>query len=219
MTDQSSARPVYDITALTSKSAIAAAFMRMTVPALRLLAAGQPASVVELARAAGIPTEEAERTLRAFPDVEWDEVGRVTALGLTTRPTEHVVEFDGRTKYAWCALDTLVFAALLERPVVIRSRDPISGGLIRVEIDPSGGVAVTPPGAVVSWVAEKQPEEFLTVRATFCHHIHFFDSAETAAGWASDHPGGAVLSVPAAVEAARRLAAVFTGPTADRIVS
>lgn len=38
MSDGSSARLVHDITALTSKSALAAAFMRMTVPAVRLLA-------------------------------------------------------------------------------------------------------------------------------------------------------------------------------------
>jgi alkylmercury lyase len=219
MTTTSSERLVQDFTSVTAHNPTAAALMRMVGPAIRLLAAGEPATVAEIAHASGMRMEETERTLRVLPDVEWDEDGRVSALGLTTRRTAHAMDFDGRTMYAWCALDTLILAAMLERPVRIRSRDPVSGAPIRVQTDATAVIAVTPPAAVMSWVGETPPEEFNTIRATFCHHIHFFASPETAAGWAADHPGGSVLSVPEASKAARRLAEIFANPARDRSVA
>jgi alkylmercury lyase len=212
MTVTSSDQLVQNLTSLTAQNSIAAALVRMSGPVIRLLAAGRPATIEEIARASGIPAGDVERTLRALADVEWDEAGRVVGLGLTTRPTDHVMQFDGRVMYAWCALDTLIFAVLLERPVVIRSRDHATGEPIHVETGPEGEAAVEPRGAVMSWVGPTRPNQFTTLRATFCHHIHFFASPETAAGWSAGHPGGSVLSVPDAFQAARRLADIFPDP-------
>jgi alkylmercury lyase len=75
---------------------------------------------------------------------------------------------------------------------------------------------VESPSAVMSWVGPTRPDQFTTLRATFCHHIHFFASLETVAGWSAGHPGGSVLSVPDGFQAARRLADIFPDPARSR---
>jgi alkylmercury lyase len=209
MTTTSSDQLVRNITSLTAQNPTAATLVRMTRPVIRRLAAGRPPTVDEIARASGVPAADVERTLRALPYVERDANGRVVSLMVTTRPTDHVIDLDGRTLYAWCALDTLIVAALLEHPVVIRSRDRRTGDAIRVELGADGLAVTEPSSAVMSWVGEIPPDNFGRMRATICHHVHFFASREAAARWSAEHPGGAVLSMPDAVEAARRLAAIF----------
>lgn len=80
---------------------------------LRLLARGRPVDPDDIAAATGRPPADVLAALRQQPSVEWDEAGRVVGLGLTLRPTPHRFEVDGRTLFTWCALDTLVFPALL----------------------------------------------------------------------------------------------------------
>lgn len=74
---------------------------------LSALADGRPATIGELARAAGQTPEETEAALRAISDVEWDAEGRVTGFGMTLNPTPHQVETGGHRLYAWCAADAL----------------------------------------------------------------------------------------------------------------
>jgi alkylmercury lyase len=145
MTVTSSDQLMQNLTALTAQNSVAAALVRITRPVIRLLAAGRPATIEEIARASGIPAGDVEGTLRAVPDVEWDEAGRGVALGLTSRPTDHVMEFDGRAMYAWCALESLIFAALRERPVVIRSRDHATGSRSTSRPAPRGRPPWNPP--------------------------------------------------------------------------
>lgn len=211
---------VQNITTVTGHSPIAAALARTTRPVIRLLTAGQPVTVEEIARTSGLSTEEVERTLRALPDVEWEDAGRVVALGFTTHPTDHLMEFDDRTMYAWCVVDSLILAVLLERPVVIRSHDRGTGTPISIQVGPTGtATAVAPPTAVMSWIGETRPKESTTMGSTFCRHIHFFASHQTAADWAADHPVGSVLSMPETVHAARGVADIFSDSTPDRSVA
>ena len=199
---------VSDFTVLENNP-VAAALMRLSRPTIRVLAEGRAVSVDEIGAAVGLPAREVRSLLLQLPDVEWDDAGCVVALGLTPRPTDHAMDFDGRTMYAWCALDTLMFGVLLERPLVIRSRVAGTGDLIRVEIDANRLVDVEPSAAVMSWVGETNANDIYTLRATFCHHIHFFPSAGSAEDWLAVHPGGRILSLGEAYESSRRLVAKF----------
>jgi alkylmercury lyase len=183
--------------------------MRLSRPTIRMLAEGRAVSVDEIGAASGLPVREVRSLLLQLPDVEWDTAGHVVGLGLTPRPTDHAMGFDGTTMYAWCALDTLMFGVLLERPLVIRSRVPGTGDLVRVEIDENGLIDVEPSTAVMSWVGETNADDFYTLRATFCHHIHFSPSAKSAENWLAVHPGGTILSLAQAYEASRRLVDKF----------
>ena len=86
-------------------------FLEIIQPTLALLARGKPAS-----------PEEVRAALDRFPSVDWDEQGRVVGLGLTLQLTPHRLEVEGRTLFAWCALDALLFPVLLRQPASIESR-------------------------------------------------------------------------------------------------
>lgn len=169
-------------------------------PVLRLLARGEPVAPEQIAAATGRPAVEVVAALRRLPSAEWDAAGRLVGLGLTLRPTPHAFEVDGRTLFTWCALDTLVFPALLERPARVVSRSPGGGAEVRVQVRPAGVERVEPPEAVVSLVVP-QPAE--NVRRVFCDLVHFFPAPQAAATWLAEHPGAVVLPVEEAFRLGR----------------
>ena len=146
----------------------------LLVPLLRLLVDGDPVSIEELAAAAGRTVDDVRRGLAAVPDTEYDAQGRILGQGLTLRPTNHRFTVAGEELYTWCALDTLIFPALVERAAHVESVSPASGATIRVTIDPATGVtSVEPATAVVSLV---NPERMTSIRPSFCNQVHFFTS-------------------------------------------
>ena len=179
--------------------------LRRVIPAsVRLLADGKPVSSAQIADAAALPVERVEAALRGVPDVEWTSDGRVEGFGLTRRPTQHTFRVGGVDLYTWCAMDTLIFAAVVDRPVQIESPDGTTGQSLRLETDGRRIVAADPPSMVVSWYFDPAGTGF---KAAVCQFGHFFASRESAAAWAAKYPQGGVLSLDEALEAARRLVA------------
>lgn len=165
----------------------------LLVPLLRLLVDGDPVTIEQLAAAAGRSVDDVRRGLAAVPDTEYDAQGRVLGQGLTLRPTSHRFTVAGEELYTWCALDTLIFPSLLERPARVESISPASGATIRLTVDPATGITnVEPPPAVVSLV---NPEAMTSIRPSFCNQVHFFTSPEDAAGWLAENPGAEVVPV------------------------
>jgi alkylmercury lyase len=172
-------------------------------PTLDLLAKGKPASPEEIAAASGKPPEEVRAALDQFPSAEWDEQGRIVGLGLTLRPTPHRLELEGRTLFAWCALDALVFPLILGRTVSIESPCRGSGEPVHIEVTPAGIEAVEPPSAVVSIVAAR---DLASVRSVGCNNTHFFSSPEAASRWLERHPEATILPVEEAFRLGRLIA-------------
>jgi alkylmercury lyase len=175
---------------------------------LRLLAEGAPVTLDQLAAATGRTATEVRDALQSMPDTEYDDDGRVVGLGITLRETPHRFTVDGHPLYTWCALDTLMFPALLGRPAQVSSPSPVSGTEVRVEVEPQRVVSVHPPDAVVSIVT---PGEVTSIRAAFCHQVHYFPSADDASGWLTDHPDARLLPVADAFTLGRRLAEQLRG--------
>ncbi|WP_207957562.1 organomercurial lyase [Streptomyces sp. YIM 98790] len=126
-----------------------------------------------------------------MPDTEYDADGRITGYGLTLNPTAHRYETDGRTLYTWCALDTLIFPAVLGHTARVTSPCRATGEPVRLTVAPQGPTGVDPPTAAVSLPAGQAP---VSLRTGFCNEIHFFTGAETAGDWLAGHPGSRVLS-------------------------
>lgn len=181
------------------------------VPLLRLLADGEPVTVAELATASGRSEDTVREGLAAVPDTEYDDEGRILGLGLTLRPTPHRYTVAGEQLYTWCALDTLIFPALIRKSATIESTSPGSGTLIRVTTGADGTVtSVQPATAVVSLV---NPEGTGPVRSSFCNQVHYFASREDARTWLETHPGGEVLDIEAAHRAGAAIAAAMLSDT------
>lgn len=168
------------------------AFLEIVPPTLELLAGGEPASLEEIAAAAGKPPQEVRAALDRFPSTEWDEQDRVVGLGLTLQLTPHRLELEARTLFTWCALGALLFPVLLRRSASIESPCRSTGELVRVKMTPAGIEAVEPPSAVVSIVAAR---DLATVRSVGCNNTHFFSSLEAASRWLEKHPEASILSV------------------------
>lgn len=162
------------------------------VPLLRLLADGEPVAVEALAAAAGLPVNEVRRRLGAVPDTDYDGQGRIVGQGLTLNPTPHRFTVNDHQLYTWCALDTLIFPTLLDRPASIESVSPVSGQPIQVSVTASGVSSVQPPTAVVSLV---NPEDLTSIRSSFCDQVHYFTSVDDAAPWLAQHPGALIVGV------------------------
>jgi alkylmercury lyase len=179
------------------------AFLEIVTPTLEVLAGGKPASPEEIAAFAGKSPEEVQAALDRFPSTEWDEQGRVVGLGLTLHLTPHRLKLEGRTLFAWCALDALLFPALLGRPASIESPCRSTGELVHIEVTPAGIERVEPPSAVVSIVAAR---DLATFRRVSCNNAHFFSSPEAASRWLEKHPEATILSVEDAFRLGRLIA-------------
>jgi alkylmercury lyase len=128
-------------------------------------------------------------------DLDYDEDGRVMGAGLTLRPTPHRFEIGGRHLFTWCALDALMYPALLAEPVRVESPCRATGRPVTVNVRQSGVTDVDPPDAVVSIVV---PEPGLPPRQAFCGEVHFFASAAAAKSWLDERPQALVVPVATA---------------------
>lgn len=159
---------------------------------LGLLAQGKPVDVAELATATTRAVTDVLNTLAAIPETEYDGEGRIIGQGLTLRPTPHHFEINGQRLYTWCALDTLIFPALLGAQARIESSCHNSATPISLQVTASEVVAVQPTTAVVSLL---NPRNMSSLRSAFCNQVHFFSSADAARPWLDAHPGGTAVPI------------------------
>src|SRR5436190_4698596 len=119
----------------------------------RFAAAAPPSGEATRATALelGLDPDEALAALARDDLVHTERDGRpVVAYPFSARERGHRVLIDGLHEVeAMCAIDALGIAPMLERPIEIRSRDPISGGEIHVQLHPEGAAHWQPEGAVV----------------------------------------------------------------------
>lgn len=173
---------------------------RMTIRMLHLLSQGQPVphdraldAIVEV----GVERARAETLLDAL--TERDDDGAIVGLGLTYNRTAHEITIDAFTMWAWCAMDTLIFAVVLNKPVTVASTAPGSGQLVRLDASPSGIIGVDPPGAVITHPVRTRDQVDLssmtTIWGTFCHHSFFFPSRTHAEEWAAGREDIEILAL------------------------
>lgn len=184
------------------------------VPLIRLLAEGEPVTIAELAAASAQLQDAVREALEAAGDAEYDEEGSIIGLGLTLRPTPHRFTVAGEQLYTWCALDTLIFPALIGKAATVESTSPTSGTTIRVRVAADGTAALVHPStAVVSLVEPGAPG---SVRSSFCNQVHYFASREDAQPWIDAHPGGEVVDVATAHRTGATMAEAFLAAAPTR---
>jgi alkylmercury lyase len=113
------------------------------------------------------------------------------------------LELEGRTLFAWCALDALLFPVLLGRPASIESPCRGTGDPVRIKVTPAGIETVEPPSAVVSIMVARDLANF---RRVSCRNTHFFSSAEAASRWLEKHPEATILPAEDAFRLGRLIA-------------
>ncbi len=178
--------------------------------ALRLLARGAPVTVAELAAAAGVDLIDLTDA-PAGQDIEYDDEHRIVGWGLSLIPTPHSFIVDGHQLYTWCAADTLMFPAIIGRRAQVESRCPTTDAVIRLTVDPDGGVTDLSPATAVISIPASDELDVSRVRASCCNPGRFFASAEAAADWRVQYPSGTVMPVADAYPHVQPIAAKLLG--------
>lgn len=174
----------------------------LSLTLLRLLGQGQPVPLPTLAAHLHQTEEAVSQSLQSLSNVERDEHGQiVAAVGLSLLPTPHHFTVAGRPLYTWCALDTLMYPAVLGTSATVTSPCPITGAPIHLQVTLSGVQQLDPPDAVMSLVIPDAEASSCNIRGSFCNIVHFFASREAAEAWASQQPADQplhILSISAA---------------------
>lgn len=174
---------------------------RIALVALEQLTKGEPLSVANLADALGAREETVEAFVKdsaLSPFIHVDENRRVSGLwGLSVVPTHHQLMIDGRTLWAWCAVDTLLYAQLLDNTVEVQTRDPETQQVNRLRLSPTRIEHAEPTDIAVSMV-QPQTADFRSntrLRASACHFIFFFASRASGERWQEKHPETVLLTL------------------------
>ncbi len=185
---------------------------RVAITIYRELAKGKPVSAEQLAAALNVSSETAQAMISQEPIsgfVHSDEQGRIDGFaGLAAAPMHHEFRVKDQQLWTWCAWDGLFIPKVLGETAELRSKDPETGEVVRVTVQPSGIAAIEPHGAVVSFLlpeADDFARSATNVMANFCHHVFFFASRESGERWASAHPGTLLYSAEEAFELGRKL--------------
>jgi hypothetical protein len=152
----------------------------------------------------GLDPDDALAALARDDLVHTDGDGQpVVAYPFSARDRGHRVLIDGLHEVeAMCAIDALGIAPMLGLPIEIRSRDPISGREIHVQLHPEGAARCQPEGAVVLACSTcREGPSF----GGCCDVLNFFETTENAQHYLREHPeiNGAPITIPEAAEAGR----------------
>jgi alkylmercury lyase len=184
---------------------------RLAVAIYDELAKGVPIPLAEIGRllgATGVAMDLASAVGTRW--MEFDPSGNVTGFaGLTVLPTSRRLLLDGRSLYLWCALDGLVVAHVLGRPVVIHALCPATQTPITVAATGTGVERVEPSDAAMSLVVPEASGacNVTDVRRSVCDHVHLYRSEQVAID-STKAQGAAVLSLDRAFV----LAGLLVGP-------
>jgi len=161
---------------------------RVALTLYRLLAAGGPVSNETLAQASGIGPAEVKQALSGWTGVYRDGDGNIIGYGgLTISETKHRMRIGGKTRYTWCAWDTLFIPQLLNATAQVESTCPATGERVALTVHPNGieRASEAPPVSLVA----PEPTQAADIVRHFCCHVHFFSSDAAGRQWVAKQPG------------------------------
>src|ERR1700730_761893 len=177
---------------------------------LRAFAAGAPPAADTLADAASsfdVDVEVALARLAREDLVHHDPAtgAILVAYPFSGRPRGHRVLIDGKHWVeAMCAIDALGIAPMLNLPVEIKSRDPLTCAEVWAHLDPGDGTWWEPHSAVVlDGSIRRGGPGFMSC----CDVINFFESGESALRYlvANPHLSAHPVTLPEAIELGRAI--------------
>lgn len=137
--------------------------------------------------------------------VERDEGGAIVGAGITSIPTAHRFRVAGKTRYVWCALDTVLFPSMLGTSAEIDSVCAVTGEPIHFRALP-GSVENSSP-ASIHVILVPPASGCADLRTTFCNEVVFAKDAAHAARCVSVKSGAWAMPLADAAQLAMRMAA------------
>jgi alkylmercury lyase len=97
--------------------------------------------------------------------------------------------------FGWCAWDTLFIPPLLETRASVESTCPVSGAVIRLQVDRRVVEQLEPSTTRLSFVTPAADNQSEHIESRFCQHIHFLADDECAREWSMRGEGRRIISV------------------------
>jgi len=174
----------------------------VTSALIKLSGAGErPVEVERLAATSGRPVDETLALARQFLKVNVQDGLVHLDLSATGASARYRLQIRERTIDAnGCAPDIVWTALLVDTPIQAQATCPATGTPIRVDLTPDGVEHVEPPSTVIAVISPLAPQlQQLSsgeqADVDVCAHQPFFASAEAAAEWQAQHPGGRIFPV------------------------
>lgn len=199
------------MSAMTSEALIAACRdrsdgIRAMTALVPMLARSGAVGREDAAAALGCSEAELESVLaRLSFRVEREEHGRIVGAGVTSIPTPHRFRVFGHDRYVWCALDTLLFPAVLGATAEVESSCAVSGEPVRFVASPGRVERASPSDIQVILVPPSAC--CADLRTAFCDEVVFAKDADHAAQYVAARANAWALPL----EQAAMLAAVMGG--------
>ena len=160
---------------------------RLAAAIYRALLRGDEPRPQDLAEQAGLDPAVVEARLETWPGVFRDGERVIGFWGLTTQAiSPHVVQWNGATTYAWCALDPLFILPTLGETARVESTCPTTGARVTLTVGPDGARDADPVTPVMSVLVPDGPFDSDVIQS-FCHFVHFFADDAAARAWSGDH--------------------------------
>ncbi len=174
----------------------------VTSALIKLSGAGErPVEVERLATASGRPVDETLALARQFLKVKIQDGLIHLDLSAAGPSARYRLQIGARTIDAdGCAPDIIWTALLADKPIHAEATCPATGTPIRVDLTPEGVERVEPPSTVIAVISPLAPQlQQLSsgeqADVDVCAHQPFFASAEAAAEWQAQHPGGRIYPI------------------------
>ncbi|HEY8517056.1 MAG TPA: organomercurial lyase [Candidatus Binatia bacterium] len=175
-------------------------------PLVASLMQGKPVSLDEAGRLAGVPADQIlDWWAKRDYILECDSCGNVVGAGLSIVPARHSFEIEGRTFWAWCAMDCLMFAVVLGKEARVRSTCPVTGTPITMLVGKNGVREPSPASVVVTIAWPDGPD----IRKSFCDRTSFYATREAALEATAEQKDVAVATLEEAFAVGKDLAALF----------
>jgi len=170
----------------------------------RALGRGIPVWDDAVAIEAQVPIDDVRSALASWPGVFRDaDSGIIGFWGLALPEMPHTLDVNGVRLHAWCAWDTLFLPGVLAADAHVQSVDPQSEETVRLTVTPNSVSERSHERIGVSFLTPDESFE-ADVITTFCHYVHFFTDADSAAPWLVAHDRTFLIGLDDAFELGRR---------------
>tara|TARA_R110002049_G_scaffold303028_1_gene496992 strand:+ start:2651 stop:3250 length:600 start_codon:yes stop_codon:yes gene_type:complete len=152
---------------------------------------GNPIPIANYYDLVGLNREKADALLEMLG--ECNENNQITAFsGLSLTPTPYKFIVQNKTLYTWCALDAILFTEWLDVSSQIISHDPIDNAAIELNIEGDHLMSTDPYPLYISLV---DTMDNCNIKGSFCNHVSFWASEQTANQWLKDNPTGKIVTI------------------------
>lgn len=169
------------------------------------LALGEPLSLERLGEVLHQAVNTLKETLARWGGIFYNDDGAIIGFwGIAVEAMRHRMQFNGKTSYAWCALDTLFIPELVGSTAEVSSTSATTDKPITLTVTPQG----IDSEQTDTWVSFLLPDEKAVeedVTTSFCHFVYFFQSRAAGETWIAKHPGTFLLSIDEAFKVGKKV--------------